>query len=72
MSFTNINVNSYEASPTAIEKVCQKTGKVLGEWSSLGEAAEMNLIWEHRMKRAVKNRMVFKEGDLLIFYREKV
>lgn len=56
----------------AVEKVCQKTGKVLGEWSCMREAAEMNSMSGHpAMSRAVKDKKLFAEGDMVVFYREK-
>jgi hypothetical protein len=57
----------------AVEKICQKTGKVLGEWSCMREAAEMNSLSGHTaMSRAVKDKKLFAEGEMVVFYRAKV
>ena len=57
----------------AVEKICQKTGKVLGEWSCLREAADMNSMSSHvAMSRAVRDKKLFEEGDMVVFYRSKV
>tara|TARA_Y100000389_G_scaffold48442_2_gene43716 strand:- start:85 stop:1941 length:1857 start_codon:yes stop_codon:yes gene_type:complete len=56
----------------AVEKVCHKTGKVLGEWKCVREAGESSPVSQAGMSRAIKTKKLFEEGDMVVFYRAKV
>lgn len=56
----------------AVEKVCHKTGKVLGEWKCVREAGENSPVSQAGMSRAIKTKKLFAEGDMVVFYRQKL